>query len=287
MNEWRKTQVSKQAQSKRGMPRRRVQPLWRRPWSRWAALALVLVAGAGVGWKLWTDGSVGRFAEDAKWRLIAFSGDLGFVVEDVLVVGRNQTSRDELLKAVRLARGAPILAFDLEQARKRVEELAWVRSASVERMLPDTVLLSVVERKPLALWQTQGRFQLIDRNGEVILKEGIERFADLLVVVGEDAPAHAAALLDILQTQPQLMALVESAVRVGDRRWNVRLRGGIDVRLPADAAQQAWARLAEYEQSHGVLARDVRVLDLRLPDRLIVKRVSAPDRELTTRGQET
>jgi len=255
--------------------------------SRWAALALVLAGVAGGGWKLWTDGWVERAAEDAKWRLIALSGDLGFVVDDVLVVGRNQTSRDDLLKAVRLARGAPILAFDLEQARRRVEELSWVRSASVERMLPDTVLLSVVERTPLALWQTQGRFQLIDRDGEVILKEGVERFADLLVVVGEDAPAHAAELIDTLQTQPQLMNLVESAVRVGERRWNVRLRGGIDVRLPADAAAQAWARLAEYEQSHGVLARDVRVLDLRLPDRLIVKRVSAPDRELTANGRET
>ena len=212
---------------------------------------------------------------------------MGFTVEDVLVVGRSQTTRDDLVRAVRLARGAPILSYDLAEARKRVEVLPWVMSASVERMLPDTILLSVVERQPLALWQSKGRFQLIDHEGKVIARQSIERFSDLLVVVGKDAPEHAAQLLRILQTQPYLMDMAMSAVRVGGRRWNVRLKGDIDVRLPAERAEAAWSRLAEYENRHGILSRDVKVLDLRLPDRLIVRRTAnGPEEELTP-GQET
>ncbi|MBT4935087.1 MAG: FtsQ-type POTRA domain-containing protein [Rhodospirillaceae bacterium] len=257
---------------KRGQPRRRVVPVWRRRGALIALVAILLATAAGGGMWTWNNGVIGRAADQAKWNLIALSGKLGFTVEDVLVVGRSQTTREELMKAVRLARGAPILAYDLEEARRRIEVLPWIGSASVERMLPDTILLSVVERQPLALWQSQGRFSLIDHMGKVILNQSIERFSDLLVVVGEDAPKNAAALLDVLQTQPQLMDLAKSAVRVGERRWNVRLRGDIDVRLPAEHAAAAWSRLAEYESRHGILSRDVKVLDLRLPDRLIVRK---------------
>jgi len=271
----------------RGMPRRRVRPVWRNRWSM-AAGAMVLVASSVTGgWWLWSSGWIERAGEQAKWNLIAASGSLGFSVEDVLVVGRSQTERDTLLEAVKLARGAPILAYDLEAARRRIEVLPWIRTASVERMLPNTILLNIEERQPLALWQKKGRFHLIDNEGEVILKKGLERFSDLIVVVGEDAPEFTAGLLAVLHTQPSLMDKVESAVRVGGRRWNIRLRGGIDVRLPAENETAAWNRLAEYENSHGVLARDVRILDLRLPDRLIVRKASEQESTQNLMGQET
>jgi cell division protein FtsQ len=275
------------ASPKRGQPLKRVVPLWRQRGTL-AALAVVLMAALSSGsvW-MWNNGLIERAGEQMKWNLIAFSGKLGFTVEDVLVVGRSQTTRRELLQAVRLARGAPILAYDLDQARQRIEVLPWVDTASVERMLPDTILLSVIERQPLALWQSKGRFELIDHKGKVISKQSIERFADLLVVVGKDAPENAAALLGILETQPQLMDLAMSAVRVGGRRWNVRLKGDIDVRLPAERADAAWSRLAEYERSHGILSRDVKVLDLRLPDRLIVRKTpNGPEVKLLP-GRET
>ncbi len=268
-------------------PRRQVQPIWRNRWSHMVVTGLLVASLGGGGWWLWANGWVERTADDIKWRLIATSGDLGFTVQEVLVVGRNQTTKKQLLEAVKLARGAPILAYDLEAARKRIEGLAWIKSVTVERMLPDTILLSVEERLPLALWQDRGRFHLIDQDGKIILNEGLERFSDLLVVVGEDAPQNAASLLDLLQTQPHLMDLVESAVRVGARRWNVRLRGGVDVRLPAKDPSVAWSSLAEYERNHGVLTRGVRILDLRLPDRLIIRKSPPATAGSPLTGQET
>ncbi|MCH6574854.1 MAG: cell division protein FtsQ, partial [Bacteroidetes bacterium] len=133
-------------------------------------------------------------------------------------------------------------------------------------------LLNLVERRPLALWQRKGRFSLIDQKGVVILDEGLERYSDLLVVVGEEAPTHASRLLEILSTQPRLMPMVRAAVWGGGRRWNVRMVGNIDVRLPEKDPTRAWARLAEYDRTHRVLERDVQVLDLRFPDRLIVRK---------------
>ncbi len=243
---------------------------WRRHGPPAAVAVLILAVGAG-GWWTWRDGWVERLAQRTYWRLIAVTADLGFSVQEILVVGRNQSSREHLMDAIRLARGAPLAAFDPEAARRRILALPWVREATVQRMLPDTVFVQIEERRPLALWQHQGRFRLVDEDGEVIDVSDLDRFTDLLVIVGEDAPPHALALLETLKTQESLRARVKAAVRVGGRRWNLRLDNDIDVRLPEEDTAGAWARLAEYERIHNILARDVSSLDLRLPDRLIVR----------------
>ena len=241
---------------------------------------------AGGGWWVWTTGTMERVVREARWQLVSISLSAGLKVEEILVVGRNETKREDLLKAIRVARGMPILTVDLDAARRRVEALPWVHRASVERILPDTILLNVEERKPIALWQHNGKFALIDGKGEVILNTGLQRFSDLVVVVGKDAPTHASELLDLLAAAPELVPMVKSAVWVGDRRWNLRLQGGIDVRLPEEDPTAAWIRLAAYEKAHHVLERDVQVLDLRAPDRLIVRKARHPVGKVG-KGRET
>ncbi|HJN23570.1 MAG TPA: FtsQ-type POTRA domain-containing protein [Rhodospirillales bacterium] len=273
--------------AQRGRPRRRVVPLWRSRHMVTALVAAMLVAGAAGGWWLWESHWIESKADQMRWKIIALSRDLGLTVREILVVGRGETSREELLATLRLARGAPILAFDLNAAKRRVEQLPWISSTTIERMLPDTIFLRVRERRPLALWQNQSKFSLIDKQGAVIIDKDLGRFSDLLLVVGDDAPAHAAELLETLKTQPELMVLVQTAVRVGGRRWNVRLKGGIDVCLPETDPAKAWSRLAEYERKHRVFGRNVQVLDLRLPDRLIVRQSPKPKKTETFPGKET
>ena len=145
-----------------------------------------------------------------------------------------------------------------------------------------------VERRPLALWQHEKRYALIDGEGDVIVTERLEPFSDLIVVVGRNAPPHAAELVDALDRQPELRRRVKAAVWVGDRRWNVRLEGGVDVRLPERDAAAAWARLADYQRRHRILERDVEILDLRFPDQVIVRRAGTREEEPPVAdGQDT
>ncbi|MGB0671359.1 MAG: cell division protein FtsQ/DivIB [Rhodospirillales bacterium] len=234
-----------------------------------AALSLALVIGGGV----WTvkSGLVTDWTRKSHQALVNMTRDLGLKVGDVMVTGRNRTSQNDLLAALGTTKGAPILTFDPAAAADAVRALPWVREASVERLLPDTILVRIVEREPLALWQNEGAFRVIDSEGEAL--EGVDPglFSKLPRVVGAEAARTAPQLFAMLAEEPALAGRVQAAIRVGGRRWNLVLDGGIDVRLPEEDAAGAWSRLADYDRTHSVLTRDVQVLDLRLPDRLIVR----------------
>ena len=237
---------------------------------RAAPAGAVLAMAGGLVW-LYQDGWFGRQAEALQQAALDGTAGLGLRIEEVLIEGRARTDGEEILARLGLALDRPILAVDPAAARAALEALPWVRTASVERQLPGTVYIRITEREPLALWQEQGVIRVIDLEGAVI--PGIEprRFAHLPLVVGPDAPAHAARLIAVMNSEPELRDRVTAAVRVGGRRWNIQIEGRIDVRLPEADAAAAWSQLARIERQQGLLSRDVIVIDLRLPDRLVVR----------------
>jgi len=204
--------------------------------------------------------------------VLALTGRIGLVVANIEVEGRTTTDVATILAALDAHRGTPILAVDPKRAKEQLEALPWVRSAAIERRLPDTLYVRLVERQPLAVWQHDGKQELIDRGGTVIPVPDLSRFAKLPTIVGDDrARRGAAQLLDLLANEPTLAERVTAAVLVGDRRWNLRIDNAIDVMLPEDDMIAAWARLAELERTNRLLQRDVQAVDLRLPDRLVVR----------------
>ncbi|MGB0681667.1 MAG: cell division protein FtsQ/DivIB [Magnetovibrionaceae bacterium] len=235
------------------------------------ATAFAVLGTIGLGSWVALTGKIEAWSTSLHAEALSVTNTLGLSVGDVLVTGRKRTNGDALLRALETERSDPILAFDPQDAAVRIAQLPWVANVTVERLLPDTILVRLTEREPLALWQRDGEFQVIDGGGVVIAGIDPRDHAYLPRIVGDDAPEAAPDLFTLLNAEPHLSPRVEAAVRVGGRRWNVRLSGDIDVRLPEQDAAGAWARLAEYDRSHSVLSRDIRVLDLRLPDRLIVR----------------
>jgi cell division protein FtsQ len=244
----------------------------------WAVLVIAVV---GVyGGIIASRTPVGQaFLAQAADGFVGLTAAVGLVVTDIEVEGRETTDGATVMSALSAARGTPILSVSPTRAKEQLEKLPWVRSATIERRLPGTLFVRLVERRPLAVWQHGGIQQLIDREGTVIPVEDLSRFAHLPTVVGDDAATNAAALIDTLASEPELAARVTAAVRVGGRRWNLRVDDVIDVFLPEESAAAAWSRLAELERANALLKRDVQTVDLRLPDRLVLRVNGAPPRE--------
>ena len=251
--------------------RRRSRARWRTTLARWGgALGALAAVGGGAAW-LWHGGWIERGAAAVAVAAVEATADAGFRLREVLVTGRVETSAEALAAALRLRTGEPLLALDPDAIRRRVDELPWVKSAAVERRLPDVLYVEIEEHVALALWQRTGRAMLIARDGGVVAAPDLGRFAGLLLVVGDDAPPAAAELVDMLAREPDLRGRVVAASRVAGRRWNLRLDNGVEVRLPEEDAAAAWSRLAGLEREHRLLERDLAAVDLRLPDRLVVR----------------
>jgi cell division protein FtsQ len=90
-------------------------------------------------------------------------------------------------------------------------------------------------------------------------------------VVGNGAAAKARSFLAVLDRYPAIRDQVRASIRVADRRWNLRLKNGIDVRLPDGVIEQALATLTRFDREKNLLSRDIAAVDLRLPDRLTVR----------------
>jgi len=143
-------------------------------------------------------------------QLVAWSGQAGYRVDDIFVEGRARTPRDQLLTALGVKRGDAILSVDLAAAQKRIEEIPWVRTATVERRLPNQIHILITERSPIALWQNKGRYFLVDHDGQIV-GDQIDDYAGLPLTVGEGAPDHAAELLALLESEPALKDRVKAA----------------------------------------------------------------------------
>lgn len=228
-----------------------------------AALFLVLaIIGAGLIQLASHGGSM-------RQRFAAVSAEIGFKVTNIMVLGREKTPNDSITAALGVRQGDPILSVSLPEAKARLEKIAWVRSATVERVLPGTLRIVLDERRPFAVWQNHGNFTLIDQAGNVVADSDIAAFVPVLpLVVGEGAPADAARLIGLYNKFTPLAGRVLAAIRVGERRWDLCVTSGAIVQLPEGAEEPALAKLAELQQSKSLLDRPLSEIDLRLPDRL-------------------
>ena len=213
----------------------------------------------------------GGALEALRARFGHVTANFGLRVADVRIEGRANTPEPLLRAAIGVKPGDPILGFSVEQARERIEKLSWVEHATVERRLPNLIVVAVQERRPFAVWQNQGKFVLIDRAGQVVTDSNVADFRQLPLVVGAGAPEAAAPLIDALTERPALQARVVAAVRVGERRWNLLLKSGMTVMLPEGHEAVALERLVALDQDHKLLERPLQFVDLRLPDRLVVR----------------
>jgi cell division protein FtsQ len=234
-----------------------------------AATVLILLGSAGFG--VVKGGHLEEFASALSDTRNAIANSAGFRITSVAINGRKQLSQDEVLGVGGVNGRSSLLFLDAVTVRDKLKANPWIADATVLKLYPGHLQIDIVERSAFALWQQDGRLSVIADDGAVLEPYVSRRFLSLPLVVGKGAETRARDFLALLARYPQVRALTKAAVFVGERRWNLRLKDGLDVRLPENDVGNALASLSKLDKEDRLFSRDIVAIDMRLPDRLTVQ----------------
>ncbi len=199
----------------------------------------------------------------------------GFRVVSIALVGNHHVNREELLATAGITGTTSLLFLDVDQIRLRLKTNPWIADATVLKLYPGDLQIGIKEREAFALWQKDGRISVIADDGTVLEPYVAPRLTRLPLVVGGGAQAKAKEFLALLDRYPTMRDFVHASVLVGERRWNLRLKNGIDVRLPESDVAPALERLVALDREKNLITRDIVAIDLRLADRVTVRLTDA------------
>ena len=193
---------------------------------------------------------------------------IGLGINQVSVTGSQNALSDDIFNVLDLEHAASLLSYDTAAARARLEALPWVDSARLARVLPDSLDVTIRERKAFAVWQHKQLMFLVDAQGRTLEPTARADHLDLPLVVGDDADASARDLMQLLARFPAIANRLDAAVRVGGRRWDLRLKNALTLMLPEDAPGDALAAVARMDSDERVFERRLSAIDLRVAGRV-------------------
>jgi len=241
------------------------------------AVMIALFSGVVVlGIVLATGARADRIGASIDEGVASVASGLGLTLDRVHITGASEEATPSIRRALQVQAGQPITALDLAAIQARVQSVGWVESARVVRLLPDTLIIEVVEHDRLAVWQTGGRAFVVDGSGKVIPGADPGRHPDLPLIVGPGADQAASEILPLLDQRPRLMGRVDALVRVDERRWDLRLKDGSLIQLPATQQEAALIQLDAMDQRERLLDLGFARVDLRTPESIAVRPSAAP-----------
>ena len=231
-----------------------------------ASALLIGVSALGA----WRGGEYQAFAAQEGGIGDYLARALGFGVAAVTISGQSQLGEDRILALAGLDAKTSLPFFDAVDAREALEALPLIKQASVRKFYPDRVVIDIVERTPAALWQKDGEVSAIAADGTVI-DAMRDSYAALPFVVGDGANTRMGEFAALLDASAELRPKILAGVLVGERRWSLKMRSGIDVKLPEADPLAAVATLLDLQRRSRILDRDILSLDLRVPGRVFAR----------------
>jgi cell division protein FtsQ len=256
----------------RRLARRYLPPVtdWHLPRGIGIAATALLVLGS-IGYGTVRGDHVAAFLEEARRLRDAAGNAAGFRVSEIVIAGRRLLTEQDVLIAAGVTDRTSLLFLDASEARAGLTASPWIAEAAVRKLYPGRLEIEITERVPFALWQMDGKINIIAADGSVLAPLTDRRFVSLPLVVGRGAEKKARDFLATLDRYPAIRQEVRAAILVGDRRWNLKLKNGIDVRLPEQNMPGGLDRLATLNRERQLLTRDITAVDLRLADRVSVR----------------
>ena len=233
--------------------------------------AAIVIVFAGLSYGIVKGDHVPAIIDGLKDVRDQAANAVGFRIVAVAVTGHKNVSREEVLATAQITGRTSLLFLSVSGTRERLKTNPWIADATVLKLYPGELQIGIKEREPFALWQKDRRVSVIADDGTVLETYAVPQLFKLPLVVGRGAETQAKEFLDLLDRFPGIRNEVRASILVGERRWNLRLRNGLDIRLPETGAEAALMRLMALDRDQKILSRDIVAIDLRLPDRVTVR----------------
>jgi len=195
----------------------------------------------------------------------------GFNIAIVTISGQVEMREPEILADADISPKSSLLFLDVAKARAKLEAIPLVKQASVRKLYPNQIIIDLVERTPSAVWQKDGQVKTISADGAVIEDMRDQRFAGLPFVVGEGANERLAEFNALLNASEELRPKIRAGVLIGERRWNLKMTSGVDVKLPEVNPLAAVATLLRLQRQSRILDKDLLSLDLRVEGKVFAR----------------
>jgi len=250
----------------------RLRAAFDRPPSLWIEIGLTLgiVLGAAT-FGATRGGQLNAFVASHGSLGDLVARQLGFGIETVTVSGATHLDESRILAIAGISSKNSLPFFDVAAARLRLEADPLVKQASVRKLYPNQIVVDIVERTPYGVWQKDGEVRAIAADGGAIDEVRDGRYFGLPFVVGDGANARVREFAGLIDAMAELKPRVEAGVLIGERRWNLKLKSGVEIKLPENDAKAAIATLLRLERQSRILERDILALDFRAPGRVFVR----------------
>jgi cell division septal protein FtsQ len=197
--------------------------------------------------------------------------DKGIIISKFEISGRSLQPIETINNVLKEYHGKNILAVDVKQIQSRFGQLPYVERADVRLLPPNVMQINLLERVPLVRFEDAVGEMFVSDDGGHLINIGREEFPHLPLIFGENAVLFVNQVPAILKVAPEIKSFFAKAEFISGRRWNFHLINGMVVYLPQHNPQKAWAKLAEFHRNESVLFREIKRIDLRLDDRMILK----------------
>jgi cell division protein FtsQ len=194
--------------------------------------------------------------------------NLDVKLKNVKILGIENLEASEVVNIVSELRGISLTSIDLKKISSEINNIDWVKKSELRKIYPSTLEVKVYEHNPIAIWYNEGNKFLVDRDSKIITELNPNKFTNLKVVAGPNALEDIPVIIAMIKNYPEFEKKIKSLLRVGDRRWTIRLHNGITIHLPEKNVANAIEEIEDLDREYSLLSRYIEIIDMRLPDRI-------------------
>ena len=202
-----------------------------------------------------------------------FIQNLGFSLKKISITGIHKIGEYEIKEHIKYKKCRNLFCIDLEATKHALEQLDWVKNANLKLIFPSELKINIYEEEPKFILDNGNLAFLINSQGKKIeiIEDNKSLYQDLVVISGENVTDKINDLSNILNTSPDLAKKITSAKLISNRRWSLVYSNLTTLDLPENDPEQAFRKLALLNKRHGIISDNLKKIDLRVKDRMIIK----------------